>query len=336
MLEGTSTTRPSVPSGSEEFFLSNNLTVSRSMREAGLDEEEAQVLGLVYSPALLAQSSIRFLDRSIDLDHLDTRSCLVREADRRGVIRWEDYQADPISDDVLDHSPVAKARFSGLEPPLNDAKLLRSLKTDFADFLYRSANLRLWENEALDLVGQPGMTEAAFRQQCDEKAKELRDKEIAKLKKTYEKKADGLKSKLSREERELAQDQAEHSARKMEEMITHAENLFSIFGGSRRTRRFSSSMTKRRLASKAKADVEESLDAIEEYKEQLEMLELQLADELEELDQTWAATAEQIDERVVTPYKKYILSDYFGIVWIPRWIVLKGDQMHELPGHQAG
>jgi hypothetical protein len=326
VLDGTSTTRPSVPSGSEEFFLSNNLTVSRSMREAGLEEEGAQVQGLIYRPALLAQSSIRFLDRSIDLDHLVTRSCLVREADRRGVIRWEDYSADPISDDELDHSPVAKARYSGLEPPLNDAKLLRSLKADFADFLYRSATLRLWENEGLDLV----------RQQCDERAKELRDNEIAKLKKTYEKKADGLKSKLSREERELAQDQAEHSARKMEEMITHAENLFSLFGGSRRTRRFSSSMTKRRLASQAKADVEESLDAIDEYQQQLESLEQQLADELDELDQTWTATAEQIGERVVTPYKKYILSDYFGIVWIPHWIVLKGDEMLELPGHQAG
>jgi hypothetical protein len=334
-FEGTFTTRPSIPSGVHEFFLSNNLTASQSQRAEGLSDQSTEVVGLLYRPALLAQSTVRFLDRKIKLDHLVTYSCLVLDADRRGIVRWEDHAADPLQDRDFDPTPVAESRYLGVELPLTDAKILRTLRTDFADYLYRTAKLRLWENEALDLVGDPETTEAEFKELCEAKARSLRDEEFTKLRKTYERKIASLKTKLSREERELAKDQVEHSSRKVEEMITHAENVFSLFGGSRSSRRFSTSLTKRRLASKAKADVDESLDAIEEYKEQLEVLEFELAEELDELDDHWMEAADEIDETVITPYKKYILSDYFGVAWVPYWIIKAGDEISELPGYQA-
>lgn len=334
-LDATFTTRPSVPTGVEEYFLSNNVPLSQAQRNAGLQDEKAQTTGLVYEPALLAQSSVRFLDRKIKLDHVVTYPHLVLQPDRRGVIHWEDHKVKPITNDALDPSPTREARYRNLEVPLTDAKLMRSLKADFADYVYRSASLHLWQNEELDLVGEPGMSEEEFRKLCEEKATVLRDEEVKKLKKIYEKKMDGLKTKLSREERELAQDQAEHSSRKMEEMITHAENVFSLFGSSRRSRRLSSSMTKRRLASQAKADVEESLDAIEEYQEQLVELESILAEELDELNENWMDAAEEIDERIITPYKKYILSDYYGVAWIPSWMIAVGEDLVELPAYQA-
>ena len=59
----------------------------------------------------------------------------------------------------------------------------------------------------------------------------------------------------------------------MEEMGTHAENIIGLFGGRRSSRRLSSSLSKRRMTEKAKADVEESHDVIAELKKEIASLE---------------------------------------------------------------
>ena len=203
------------------------------------------------------------------------------------------------------------------------------------DFVYHQAKLKLLSNPELELVAQPGMSKEEFEQQAAKAAQSARDDEAQELRDKYEKKIDKLKSKLSREERELAEDQAEHSARKMEELATHAENVLSLFGGSRSRRRVSSSLTKRRMAAKAKADVEESVEMIAEFKAQLEELEDEMAEELDDLDDKWADIAGHTEELVKTPYKKDIYLDLFGVAWFPMWQVGDGDAAAEYPGFKA-
>jgi DNA-binding ferritin-like protein len=117
-------------------------------------------------------------------------------------------------------------------------------------------------------------------------------------------------------------------------MATHAENILSIFGGSRSRRRVSGSLSKRRMTSKAKADVEESLDAIEEFKAQLADLEDELAEELDELNQEWDEKSAALEEQVVTPYKKDIHIELFGVTWMPFWVLRSSEETIELPGYQ--
>jgi DNA repair ATPase RecN len=186
-------------------------------------------------------------------------------------------------------------------------------------------------NPELDLVAEPEMTTADFRGQCAELAREKRDEETEALKAKYEKKIDAIRKKLEREERELAEDQAELSARKMEEVATHAENVLGLFTGSRSSRRISTSMTKRRMTAKAKADVEESEDAIESFKAELVDLENEVAEELQELTEKWAEAATQIEEFKLNPLKKNIFVEAFGLAWMPYWRILINERPLEVP-----
>jgi len=213
-----------------------------------------------------------------------------------------------------------------------DAKIMKQFESDFADYVYHEAELTLFWNPELKLASQPGVSKEEFAQEVARAAQEARDDEAKELRRKYEKKIDALKAKLSREERELAEDQAEHSARKMEEMATHAENVLSLFGGSRSRRRISGSLTKRRMSARAKADVEESIQAIADFQRQLEDLEDELAEELDELDDQWIESASEIVELVKTPKKKDIYIDLFGLAWFPHWQVEQGGEIQELLG----
>ena len=87
------------------------------------------------------------------------------------------------------------------------------------------------------------------------------------------------------------------------------------------------------MTAKAKADVEESIEEIEQYQEQIEELEKDLAEELEEIKERWEEIIENVDEITVTPYKKDVLLDLFGVAWFPYHVVESNGEYIELPGY---
>ena len=136
---------------------------------------------------------------------------------------------------------------------------------------------------------------------------------------------------IEREQQELEQDEAELSSRKMEEYGTYAETVISLFGG--RKRRLSTSLSKRRMSAKAKADVKESRVAIEGFKEDIENLKEQRDEALEGIQEKWLEIIEDVEEIPVAPYKKDVLLDMYGIAWMPYHLVSIGEKLEELPGY---
>jgi hypothetical protein len=331
-----STTRPALPAGVREYFLPNNLTFTQAFKASGQPyPEEAYSQGLLYRPVLLAQAQIRFLNRKYNLDAEIRRTAIVPTPDRRGVVRWENYTSSPIEPRVLDEAPDPQARFAPLEAPFSEAKILSALQKDFMDWVYRSGQATVRSNQALKLFAGPEVSPAEFRTLCAEAARAGRDTEAQKVEAAYDKKLAALEDKLAREERELSEDESELSQRKMEEMGTHAENIFGLFTGRRSSRRLSSSLSKRRMTAKAKADVEESQDVIKDLEKQLAALEKEKAQALEEVNARWGELANEVEEISVTPLKKDILLDLFGVAWMPYHLVKISSEIEELPGYGA-
>jgi len=151
--------------------------------------------------------------------------------------------------------------------------------------------------------------------------------------KSYEKQLDRLEDRLERELRELDSDEAELSQRRMEEMGTHAENVLSLF--SRRRKRISTSLTKRRLTAKAQADVKESKETIRSLEKEIAALELEANQAVDAVNDEWGEVASQDSEVSISPYKKDILVDLFGVAWVPYHMVRMGGNWIELPGFSS-
>jgi hypothetical protein len=326
-----STTRPRVPTGIEEYFLPNNLTISQAAKSINRSlPVNAKTRGLLYRPVLLAQAEIRFMQRKYNLDHERTETALVLEADRRGTARWEDWLTEKIDPQTLDRGVAPQASFDTLEAPFTDGRTLRALKTDFVDWAYRNAEVNVRTNKKLKVYAGPEISQSEFRRMCVEAARSLRNAEMDKVEASYERKLDRIEDRLRREERELRQDEADLAQRRMEEYGTHAENVLSLF--SRRSRRLSTSLSKRRMTERAEADVEESQEAITDFKEQIADMEKELKRAVEDVQRKWAEIADDMAEIPVRPYKKDILVDLFGVAWFPYHIVEADGHTLELPG----
>ncbi len=329
--ESLTSTRPNVPAGIDEYYLPNNLSLLKAVDLAGISAPQQVEYQVVYKPALIAQATIRFMKRNYNLDYDLVTTALVREPDQTGRVSWDDWGAEPIDLDELEPGARAEARFHDLTSPLSDGTKLRELETDFKDWIYHSVTVSIRANEELEVFAGPQVSQGEFRRMCAEAAEDALEEEKEKVMVSFKKKLDTIKDRLMREKRELDEDEVELSQRKMEEIGTHAENLISLLAG--RQRRMTTSLTKRRMTSQAKADVKESLDTIEEYKKEIEDLEKERLEALAEVEEKWREILESDAEIPVTPYKKDILLELFGVGWLPYYVYDDGGKQVELAAY---
>jgi hypothetical protein len=332
-LPGTST-RPAVPANVGEYFLPATLTLSDAVREKGRSiPVGAEEHGVLYRPVLLAQAYVQFTNRKYDLDQEIQVTAFVEEPGRRGNIRWEDFRIEAVDSRSLERRPGSQSRFASLEQPLSDGRTIRTMRSDFADWIYRDISAQVKANETLKVYAGPDVDEKAFQKMCEEAAEEKEDSEIDKLDATYQRKIDSVQKKLTREERELHEDKAALSRRKGEEYSSYAETALGFFGLGRK-RSVSSAMSKRSRSARAEEDVEESIEEIAELKGDLAELREELQAELEEIEEKWAEIAADVSEIPVPPYKKDIDVDLFGVAWVPHYLVQVDDNFEEISAYE--
>jgi hypothetical protein len=331
-----SVTKPPIPAWIKEYYLPQNYSLPEAFSASGRTmPAEVRTDGVIYRPTLLAAAHVRILDRKLGVDSEIIRTALVKEVERRGVIRWEDYVYSGPSLENVDTMPDPSARFSSIDEPLNDTKLMTVLQKDFTDWVYRTTFVKARANQALKVFAGPDISQAEFMRACADAAREARDAEIEKKESTLLRRIKTLEERLTRETRELREDEAELSNRKMEEMGTHFENFTGLFGGRRKASRLSSSLSKRRLTEQAKADVEESQDAIDDFQAQIAELERQRQQIIAEIHDKWGKLVGSSSEVSVVPKKSDVFVSLFGVGWMPYYIIQTAAETIEIPAFGA-
>jgi hypothetical protein len=335
-VSGSSTTRQPAPTGISEYFLPNNLTLTEALRSAGPEYQQASgSQGLVYHPVLLAQARTLFMNRKYNLDYELPQTVIVAAPDKRGVVRWENFPATPLDPRKLDDKPAPQARFTSLDVPLSDSKVLNALQKDFADWAFRLAKVTVHANEGLKVYAGPEVSQGEFHQKCSDAARSQHDAEVKKVSDSFATKLKTLQEKLDREERQLEQDESKLSARRLDELGTAAETVFSFLGGSKSSRRLSSSLSKHRMASDASASVKESKQTIADLQAQIAGIQKEKDQAIADVDKRWGDIASQSDEITIPALKKDVNVELFGVAWFPYYVVQVGSQPREIPAYGA-
>ena len=333
-LPGT-TTRPAVPDRFSEATLPVTLSLAEAARLAGVAlPSGAEEQGFLYAPQLLARATIHYDNSKYGVRAEQELATLLPAEEARGNTRWEEFLLEGVDNRDLAAQPVRNARYLGLEAPLSDAGALRDLRADFESWIYRQASVPVKINKELGLYAGPEVSAEEFRQQCVDAAEDNQEEEVAKLEASYGRKADSLEAKLANEERELREDQQELARRKTNEYASYGETILSWFGGRRRS--ISSSLSKRDMRARAEDDVLESEETIAEIREDLVELHEELEAELQAIEEKWTAVALNIEEIPLSPYKKDIDTDFFGVAWLPHYLVQAANGWEQLPAGRPG
>ncbi|MDY6846680.1 MAG: type IV secretion system DNA-binding domain-containing protein [Chloroflexota bacterium] len=270
----------------------------------------------LYRPVLAGQARVAYLNRKYNISHEALYTVRMDAYRKKGLVRWENFRTEPIDLNGLSQSPQPNAYFEPLDAlGLESGNVVSDLEKDFIEWIYRTQTMPLRINQNLGVVASPEVSDEAFRKMCKDAVEDKKDQEIEAIKTKYEAKLDKLEDKLKKEMLELEEDKQELSHRRMEEAGKGLENIIGLFAGRRRS--ISTSLTKRRMTSKAKADMDESEQEIAAIEQDMKEMEEDLAEELEKVALQFESMLDQVIEEPVSPYKKNIFIEMFGLLWLP-------------------
>ena len=326
-----SQTKPPVPPDVAEYFVPQTHSLPEAFAAAGQSmPAEAVIRNVIYRPALLFSAKIHFLDRRMGVDTTITRSGLIKDVPRVGTLRWEDFAGSNEWLEKLDAAATPGALFGGMDSPFNDARRMNALHKDFTDWAYRTSAVKARVNQTLKVFAGPDVSQADFMKACADAARDARDVELSKTTAVLDRKIKALEDKLSREERELQQDQTQLNQRKTEEIGNALEMGASLLGFGRK-KSLTTQLSKRRMTEQAKGNVEESVQAIAQYKKDLADLMQQREQLTQEVTDRWGQVVNDVSDVDVTPKKTDIYVNLFGVAWLPYYFVQFDSQTVELP-----
>jgi len=325
---------PSVPGSVMVNYYPADRGLSAALEEGGkLLSEGAKDPSLLYRPTLTGQARVVFLSRKHNINHEAVFTVRMDALKRGGLVRWENFVADEIDLDALSQSPLPGAAFDSLDDlPIQDAKFVSDLESDFIDWIYRTQAMTLRLNEDLDVVVGPDTSEDEFRKLCEKAVEAKKAEDIESIKKKFQTKQESLKTRFLKEEARLSKLEQELGHRRVEEIGKGLENALGLVMGRRRS--VSTSLTKRRMTSRAKADLEKAEQDLKITEKEIEALESDLQTELSQVDAKWKDAIGNFVEEPVAPYKKDIYIEMFGLLWIPYYAFEKKDGWTTVPAHK--
>jgi hypothetical protein len=327
-------TPPALPPDLPQVFLPPTITFEWALR--GHEEQVGQPVlvrerRLVYAPYLLALATVRVLDQARGVSHQEVVARLVRPEVGPLGLNWDEGEVT-VGEADLSPKPLGAGAYMPVSPALARLRDLKRWESDFADYVYRRANVTIWYNPALKLYGKAGESRRDFRVRCEEQARHGRDVELKEARARMAKEMARVQAALRREQRELAGDQEELEARKREELLTLGESALNLLTGRRTSYMISYASRRRTMTRKAKAEVEESEAAIEDLEEQLATLGEEWQAQAAEINERWATTLEKVEQVQIAPRRADVMVGFCGLAWVPSWqVMLEDGQRVDLP-----
>ncbi len=326
-VEPLSANPPAVPANTAVYFWPVGLSQQRALSaQGGALRGPLEPRGLLYKSALLAQGAAHTRSPRYNLDYTRTLACLA--PDPQPNPDWAAFSRPPFDLSAFG-APDPTARFQDLPSILSTASGLATLKKDFLDWLYRAGTVDILANETLKVYAGPDQPQERFRRQLAAVAQEGLQAESEKIAEGYDRKLEALKRKIERQQLVVDRRADMLNKRKAEQTSNDLELFASVF--SRRKRSLTTSMTKRRMTQQAQGELDEAKKVLSDLQSEWKALVAERQSALQRAQAEWAERAAQVRQLTVSPLKKDLLLDQFGVAWLPYYRFQGPDGMVDLP-----
>ena len=326
---GYTNLQPPVPASVAQYFLPNDLSSQQAIadweRKTNFSAASFGGAMLAYRPFLLAQVSIRYQDRKTQMYTVRQAAYLVSNVERAGIVHWDQAEAHPFDTRRLSGEAFAAALYGDLDPGLTDSKRMTALQRELIDVVYNTKKLEVPYNAALNLYGDPDSDFASFRSQLQQTARERRDAEMDTLTAKYEKILDRFDDQIQKKGQRLDNTKRTLADLKREQLFTTGEAVLGLMKG--RTAFTLSRMSRSAVyKQRTKGQVDMAALDVQQLEENKADAVAEYENAVRDLNERWAKIATSIEQYQITPYKKDITVDLFGIAWVPFWYAVVNGQ----------
>ncbi len=248
---------------------------------------------LLYRALLLAFGDVDFIDKKRGLEFHRSYRLIVEAPESDPNVNWS--AAMPVAEQLAS-GPSDNAQWSEAPEALNSLKKLKALQKPFADFLYSSAKIALFESHAkLGLYSNLGEDVHAFQARCRAAAQQLGEAELKQAETDYQ-----------TDRRKLVAQLPPEAAPQAPSSFMWDIPVLSWFkpGPSKVTLGPATPLSDRKVA---------------KLRETVQQIDDDWQTKQAKVVQTWQPIGEAYSEVLLTPRKSDVRVGNFGLVWAPFW-----------------
>jgi hypothetical protein len=304
LLQPGEGTRPVIPAGVPEFYLSTN------------DASKT------FFPRILGVARVHFVDKTAGVDAWETRSWIA-PLNARDEPDWKQADvAGDLSSRLSAQAPQA-ASYAETPAPLLRAASYKEWARELAAHIYESDTLTVLRCPQAGALTAPAADEGEFRSKLAFALREKRDAEMDKLRKRYGPRVATLEDQVRRADERIERERSQLSQQKMQTAISVGASILGAVLG--RKKISVTNAGRIGTAARSAGRIGRESDDVSRAQESREVIEQRLQDLQNELEQELAKLTADFDpavvelERVAVKARKSDISiETLGLVWTPR------------------
>ncbi|MEM7502504.1 MAG: DUF87 domain-containing protein [Pseudomonadota bacterium] len=282
----------------------------------------AQPGEIVYYPRVMAAAELFFSSARYHVELEREKIFTVEAADGPVPIDWDDAVSIAAPIDALESSAEPGSRFANCPQSLTNAKSYGKWERAFKTWVRKTETVTLYRSAKHKLTSNAGETEGEFRTRLQQVLSEKRDLAIAKIRKRYASKTTTLENRLLRAEQKIESEEQQSTQRKLDTVVSFGTAILGAVLGRKRlssstASKVGTAVRRASAARKKSGDLSRAKETAEKVKLDLEALNEALQAEVDELESSFDAQAEELREVVIKPKATDVHVAVFGVVWMP-------------------
>jgi hypothetical protein len=289
-----------------------------------LDAVGGDARGALRSAAVVARVSLRYDETKADLVHDDEYEAVLfpiqEQIDATQIVQVDYDDRDlriNAPDDVVYRLP---------DGPIKNKTFWTQVERDIKDQITRTLTLELPANVGLKLYGRPGEDADAFEARCLKFADNKADEEIAKLRDKYEAKATTLRDKIDAAEDRIEELEEQTKSKRNTELLSTAGSMLGGLLGGRKSKgallggllgKAGTAARRRGTTTASAGRLETAENKMQRLIDQVDDLEIELADDVLEIDAKWMETGKAITSLTVGLEKTDVKVTQLVLAWLP-------------------
>jgi hypothetical protein len=323
--------KPVVTGGLHEIFLPLTDSQQEAMRKRNVQLLPGVTLreGVHYVPHFFMQFVININSRTYQVDHTLRKAYYAAQAPTVAFVDWSEYECEPV-DPMRAAAPVGGVvTYSELPERLLPSNSLTAFRNDMIDWLYRNINLPIQVNDGLKMFAGATESKEEFQKRCRQEAQKRMETEAETMRTRHESNRTTLRNRIERTQKMVDDRRATVQRRGLETLGSAGELALSMV--TKRRRSVNTTLTKQRMAQQARDDLKQKELELRQLTEQWHNAEEDFKEQLSGLEEKWTRIAHDIREESLSPYKKDVINEVFGIAWMPCYVLEQNGQPRLVP-----
>jgi len=292
VTSGSTRSRPVLPAGIEEVFLSDGPGI--------------------YRPHVMATVSLHYARASQGLDEWEER-CVLARLDLGSP--WESLELFEPHELDGDRSVPEHAEF--IAPPSGSVSKARfqSYAKQIKTQLHKNRSKSLWLCKALKLQSSPGESKGEFSARVQLAQREKRDAAVEALRERFAKKAQRVDERIVRARDRMEREQVQYDQQKLQTGISMGATVLGALFGSRGLGRATTTARSAGRIAREREDVRRAETDLRNLSEARRTLELEVEEEVRALQNEMESDAPELEELLVRPSKSDMVVSDLKLAW---------------------